>query len=479
MKREISFSLILNNSGENMRNRKIQNYSSQEEYLINKGLNDKKVIRDLIDYKYNNPELSMKRLPTEMYDKVNLMCRNYMDRLARFEMDYDFVIDVEKFRNVAVCCLETVLCLRSQVINHPVSPYWKVSDYDINNFVIVEETDDIDKSKNEFFSREIPLKNCVQMNIGLFLHNDRTYICFIWNHMCMDGGGFKMFWSDFCRNYSDYVNEGISPVHFSFGSRKYTDVYKDFPAEKQKRAKKQFANVSPRIKHIFPFENNNREDNVIIVSRKIEEEYFLKAKSYAKGVGATITDLLLSTYIYSFSKITGINKNERISVACAIDLRRHMKEISDIGYTNHVSFVHCDLEKQGSDYRETISLVSNKMKDIKKDEFIGLHGLPLLNIAYKTMIYLQAENVVKLFYNNPKLSVSNVGIIDPDEFSLGKNGPFDAFVAGAAKNKPCAVMTALTINNTLSVSMCLRGNEKDKVVLEEFFTEFEKNIKSF
>ena len=95
------------------------------------------------------------------------------------------------------------------------------------------------------------------------------------------------------------------------------------------------------------------------------------------------------------------------------------------------------------------------------------------------MVYAQAEPIVKLFYRNPTLSLSNVGAIDTQAFSLGGNKPFSAFVAGAAKNKPCAVMTALSINGDLSVSMCLRGNDNDREILERFFTEYEKNIKSF
>lgn len=95
------------------------------------------------------------------------------------------------------------------------------------------------------------------------------------------------------------------------------------------------------------------------------------------------------------------------------------------------------------------------------------------------MIYAQAEPIVKLFYRNPTLSVSNVGKIDTAAFSLANNKPFSAFVAGAAKNKPCAVMTALSINGDLSVSICLRGNKNDEAILEKFFTEYEKNIKSF
>lgn len=453
-------------------------YNNEILLLKRKGLTDEKVAEALVTLKRSNPSLSKKKLPCEMYDKVNLMCRKYMDRLARFEMDYDFTVDIEKFRNVAVCCLETVLCLRSQVINHPVSPYWKVADYNVDEFVTVKETDNIHKEREEFFSREIPLKSNIQMNIGLFISEGRTYICFIWNHMCMDGGGFKMFWHDFCKNYSDYVNKGIPPISFSSGSRKYTDVYKDFDKEKLKRAKKQFANVSPRLKLRFPFKESEKEDGVIIVSRKIDEEHFLKARRYMKAQGATVTDMLLASYIDAFAKISGISENEKISVSCAVDLRRHMKSTENIGYTNHVSFAHCLLEKRGKDVKETLGFVSDRMKEIKEDEFMGLHGLPLLNIAYKTMIYFQAEKVVGLFYNNPVFSVSNVGVIVPELFVLGENGPFDAFVAGAAKNKPCAVMTALSINNTLSVSMCLRGNDDDRRVLEEFFSEIENCIKS-
>ena len=412
-----------------------------------------------------------------MYDKVNLMCRNYMDRLARFEMDYDFIVDAEAFKTVAVCCLETATFLRSQVINNPIAPYWRIADYDISDFVDIREVDNIENAREKFFAREIPLKNNVQMNIGLYYYKGRTYVLFIWNHMCFDGGGFKMFWSDFCRNYTDFVLHGISPVKFSVGSRKYTEVYKDFDKKTARKAKMQLANVSPRSKVTFPFTPINGEENVVIVSRRIDAEYFARACAYAKSVGATVTDMLLASYIDALGKIADFAASEKISVACATDLRRHIKDLSTIGYTNHVSFMHCALERKGSDLRETLLLVRDVTKALKEDEFLGLHGLPLLNFAYKNMFYIQAESIVKLFYNNPQMSVSNVGKIDPALYTLGHAGPFDAFVAGAAKNKPCAVMTALSIEGNLFASICVRGNEKDREILEKFFTEFENNVK--
>ncbi len=449
------------------------------EYLRTKGITSEKVIADLTAYRNSHPVTMKRKLPSEMYDKVNLMCRNYMDRLARFEMDYDFIVDAEVFKTVAVCCLETVTILRSQVINHPIAPYWKVSDYEIADFVDIREVRDIEKAREEFFSREIPLKSNVQMNLGVYYCQGRTYVLFIWNHMCFDGGGFKMFWSDFCKNYTDFALHGISPVNFSVGSRKYTEVYRDFDKKTAKKAKMQLANVSHRSKVRFPFTPVNGKEKVIIVSRRIPAEDFSRACDFAKSVGATVTDLLLASYIDALGKIAKLKASDGISVACATDLRRHIKDLTRIGYTNHVSFMHCAIDRKGSDLRDTLLLVRDKTKELKNDEFLGLHGLPLLNFAYKNMFYFQAESIVKLFYNNPQMSVSNVGIIEPSLFPLGHSGPFDAFVAGAAKNKPCAVMTALSIGGALSASMCLRGNEEDREVLEKFFTEFENNIKSF
>ena len=454
-------------------------YEAEVLSLKKKGLTDENVIKDLIEFKQQHPHILKKTNPCEMYDKINLMCRKYMDRLARFEVDYDFIVDEEAFKNVAVCALESAPFLHSQVIMSPINPYWRVADYNVNEFVFAKEVDDLEKAKKEFFSRQIPLKSNIQFNIGLFYHQEKTYILFIWNHMCMDGGGFKAFWQDFCKAYSDYVLNGKSPLCFSVGSRAYTEVYKDMPKDFQKKAKKQLANVSPRDKHKFPFTEDKTNTGVVIVSRKIKKEYFDKAVSYTKSQGGTVNDLLVASYIDALKKVANFNNNESISVSCATDLRRHIKDLSTIGYTNHVSFSHCAIDRMGSDLKETISIVSKKTKELKADEFMGLHGIPLLNFAYKTMIYAQAEPIVNLFYRNPTLSVSNVGKIDTAAFALAGNKPFSAFVAGAAKNKPCAVMTALSINGDLSVSICVRGNKKDEEILENFFTQYENNIKSF
>ena len=66
--------------------------------------------------------------------------------------------------------------------------------------------------------------------------------------------------------------------------------------------------------------------------------------------------------------------------------------------------------------------------------------------------------------------------MDLEALSLNGNKPIGAAVAGAAKKKPCAMMTALTINGNLCFSICSVGNAEDKKMLSRFFDLIENNI---
>ncbi|MBQ5884166.1 MAG: hypothetical protein IIW72_06525, partial [Clostridia bacterium] len=75
-----------------------EKYKEKNEFIENRfnqlksrGLNDENLIISLIEKEIIENFVVPKKLKSEMYDKVNYMCRRYMDRIARFELDYDFV----------------------------------------------------------------------------------------------------------------------------------------------------------------------------------------------------------------------------------------------------------------------------------------------------------------------------------------------------------------------------------------------------
>lgn len=161
-----------------------------------------------------------------------------------------------------------------------------------------------------------------------------------------------------------------------------------------------------------------------------------------------------------------------------MDLRRYIKDVSSIGYTNHTTFMPAFADCFGDSFEDTVRMVAESTKKAKQDEYMGLHGLPLLDIGFSAAAYFWAETVVKTFYTNANLAVSNVGPIDEAVFSLAGNSPVDAFVAGGAKVKPCAAITALSIKGKLCFAMTIQGNDRDKAMVEKFFDLIENEFES-
>lgn len=419
------------------------------------------------------------KLKAEMYDKVNFMCRRYMDRIARFRLDYDFVPDEVALKKALTALYEASPVFHSRFVNNPINPYWLVSEYKIEDSLTFEESDDIGKSAYDFLVKGIDLKDSTQMKIAVFHKDGKSAVCFRWNHMLMDGGGYKQFVRDLFRAYGEIVQTGKCTNSFLTDSRAYTEVYADFDKDKKKQAKLQILGNSAHEKKTLPFTKKSGKERNILIFKKIDAEIFNSAAAKGKALGATANDVLVAAYIRSAYRLIGCDKNEKISVSCAVDLRRHMKNPDRIGYTNHTTFMPCTVEGTGDSMADTVKAVAECNRKNKADPFIGLHGLPLLNFAYHAMTYIQAEPTVALFYANANLALSNVGKVDKKLFSLGGNEPTDAFVAGGAKVKPCAAVNALTLEGRLTLSMTIQGTDEDKAMVERFFEGMEEELKFF
>lgn len=441
--------------------------------LVSRGLTDKKIIVDII----KNETAIPKRLPAELYDKVNYMCRRWMDRIARFEIEYDFIPNVKVLKTVLICLIESAPVFHSKFIDNHINPYWKVSDYHIDDIFSMRETMDLDRSADNFLLQGIPVTSNVQIKIGLFFCEGKSRLCFIFNHMCMDGGGLKSFLNDMFKGYDSYIKNGTISVYHSNKSRAYERVYDDMSEADRKAAKKLFAAVSSKDKHTLPFTKAKETDRKMLVRKKIGADIFESARLKAKEYGATANDLISAAYIRAFYDVSGCAEIERVGISSAVDLRRYMKHPQNIGYTNHTAFTPCVVERKGETMADTLKAVAKSTSEVKKDKFMGLHGQPLLNLGFSTMIYAQAELITSLGYTNANLSVSNVGAMSPDLLAFDNIAPSCVWVGGGAKEKPCAAVNVLSYNGELMLSTCFRGNESDKRMLTNFFDKIEENLK--
>ena len=417
-----------------------------------------------------------RRLNAELWDKMHYLFRDFNDRMVHVELNYDFVIDAEALRTVLICAFEKVPVLHSKFVDNKLWTHWEVTPYNIDDVLTVSYLDDIETAVDEFLTQYIAPTENIQMKVALFIKDGKSTLCMIENHMCMDGGDLKYFIQEFCKNYSEYVTNGISPISFRTGSRAYDDVYSGFSKTEAGVARRLFKNINARDDHRFPLTDDDIRDSSFIARKKFSTETLDKLKAKGKELGATINELILASYFYSVYELAGYPESDTVMISNAIDLRRHMESVENKGFTNHTSWMQCAIPERGKDIFETIKYVVQSSNKFKKDKFMGLYGLPLLNFGYNFLPHGVSEEIIKIGYSNPLMAMSNIGILNGQHFTLCGNEPTDAFMSGAVKYKPFVLLTVTTYKKVITLSMCVRGNDEDKKIVNRFFELMEKNI---
>ena len=419
-----------------------------------------------------------RKLNAELWDKMHYLFRDFNDRMVHVELHYDYEINIDALKTVLVCFFEKAPVLHSSFTDNRIHPYWTVKDYNIDDILTVKDVSEeaLEQEVNDFLVQYIPPEADIQMKVAVFRHGGKSVLCVVENHMCMDGGDLKYFMKALCKNYNDYIEKGISPVELRTGTRSYESVYEDFSSGEKRMAKNLYKNINSKDNHGFPFTPDSIKDKSFIAKRKIPASKFDEIRATGKKHGATINDMLLTAYFYALYELAEFDKSESVSISCAVDLRRHIKDNSDQGITNHTAWMQCRVPERGESFFDTLKYVVESSNKFKEDRFIGLHGLPLLSFGYKILPLAASEEVIKIGYANPLLAMSNIGILEVDKLSLEGNEPTDGFMSGAVKYKPYALLSVTSVRKELTISMCVRGNDEDRKTVEKFFDLIVKSI---
>lgn len=413
-------------------------------------------------------KLKKEKLNAELWDRMHYLFRDFNDRMVHVELRYDYKIDIEALKTVLISFFEKAPVFHSSFVDNHIKPKWEINKYKIDEVLTVSQPENLDEAIDEFLTQYIPPENEIQMKVAVFFHGGGSVLCVVENHMCMDGGDFKYFLKSLCQNYNDYVEKKISPVNLRTGTRSYDAVYNDFTYVEKRMAKNLHKNVCSRDDHKFPFTPNSIDDKAFIAKEKIASDTFLIIKEIGKKHGATVNDVLVAAYFHCLYDLASFGDDEGVTISCAIDLRRHIKDNSESGLTNQTAFMQCGIPRRGKDFFETLEYVVHSSKRYKTDKFMGLYGLPLLNLGYSLFPSAISEKIIKVGYSNPLLAMSNIGILDSKGLALEGNEPVDGFMTGAVKYKPYVLLSVTSLRNELTLSLCERGNDEDKKIANRF-----------
>lgn len=421
-----------------------------------------------------------KIIKAEMWDKMQYLFRNYYDRIVHAVLHFDNLIDPGILKNVIVIMAEKAPVLHSSFHENPVNPYWSVEKYTVDDILTVADSDDPYKDSYDFLCQSIPVTSNVQFKILLLNKDGRSTLAMIVNHMCFDGGDFKYFLKKLAKNYNAMLS-GENPTDLKSGTRSAEQVYTKLNASDKKIAKGLYKNISDvKDKHVFPLTPASDADRTMINVRKIERPVFTEMKNTGKRLGVTVNDVMLAAYVRALYEIIGMRDDETLSIPCMVDLRRHIEGGENAGgLANHTGFMLCTVHGKGETINDTLINVMRSTKSSKRDKFMGLYSLPLLKLAYTILPFSISEFAIKIGYNNPLIGMSNIGLLPEELLTFGNAKPVDGFMTGAVKYKPFMQLAMTTLNDELTMTIAIKGNEADKEKVEVFFDLIERNIEDF
>ncbi len=417
----------------------------------------------------------------EMWDRMQFLFRNFYDRMVHLKLYYSGKLDIEALKSAVVFMLERTPVLHSSFNTTVTEPYWQEEQYTADDVVSVQQSEDSDLDADEFLAGVIPYDNNVQIKVALFEQGDKTVLAVLVNHMCMDGGDFKYFMATLCANYNHLVRKEYSAINVKSGSRSFEQVYSKFSGRDLKKARNLYKNVSKNKDKVpFPWTEPTDLDKNRIVRREIDAQRFTQFKAAAKALGITVNDAVMVATIRTLYDICHLDDDRPLTVSCAIDLRRHIVEGgAKGGLTNHTAWLACRTEQKGENVRDTVANVVNAMRKHKRDKFMGLYSLPLLNLAYTIFPQDVAEFAIKLGYDNPLLAVSNIGMLGDERLKFDGTELEGGYMSGATKFKPYFLMSVTTLLGKMTLSTSMRGNDEDVKLVNEYFDLIEKNIDEF
>ena len=416
----------------------------------------------------------MKKHKAQLYDKIQNVIGNYNDRMVRGVFQYSFDINEDIMRDILINFCELSPVMHSAFRQNIFTNYWIEKSFKTEDILLVNYTDNPYNDAIEFICNVLPIDGNVQLRIAIFKNSSRTQsvIAVLTNHMYMDGGDLKYFMKMLCNAYNSSLEKNNNIV-LKNGSRSYKTVYDDLDKKIRKKAKLLYSNPTPKNTKEFGLSNKSDSDYSFIITENISSKYFDRIKKYGKNHNATINDIILSSYFLSLTRLCNIDLGDTVTISGAIDLRRYMLDSSKTGITNHSSYLPYTINIVGNDFKSIFKEVLLVTKKYKTDKFTGLYGLPLLNLAYTIFPVFIANKLVKKFYNNPYMAMSNIGILYEDFFCIDKCTPDKAFITGSVKYKPGIMVTVTTYKDEITLSMCGKGNDKDK----ELLCNLLKNIK--
>lgn len=393
-----------------------------------------------------------------LWDKMQNCFKDYNDHMIHFVIRFDGNLDEKALYKAIDKLFVTYPILRCRFVESPFRTRWEELPYDESVLSVVEDEDD--EIIQKFLCRPIDEYNEIQIRFMLLRQGEKDTLCMLLNHMVCDGNSSKQMLKTLSGYYNRITGGEEFEVEESMGNRNYEKIYDSLTLEDDIKANTRMNYSSGNEERQgFRFSDDEKHDEGRLVTGKLKRDDFYALKEYCKNNGFTLNDAIMAGFIKAMHKVSGISKP--IDLDCIVDLRRFLKDKSQIGFTNCVSTTQLNVGNVESfDLREVISLVHDKMEE-RKNDLPGLSGLALLRINFGLFPHRLSRHLIKKNYHNPLVAVSNIGIVPYECVDFCGVKTVDMYITGSIKRNPYIQLALTTFMDEITFSIALYGTNED------------------
>lgn len=412
----------------------------------------------------------------EIFDKLQYLygVTKYNDHQIRCVIRFEGKVDAAAMRKAIQLLVKTVPVLSRVYRNYGGKSYWEdaretewadlftltANEADFDNFTI--------SKTNEETGPQI--KFCL-------LQAERDSLAVIINHMISDAAGFKQciylladIYSHLIKdpNYlPDYVIDGDRSFKHVIDGVGFLSAIKLFISDYNDNNMKNDCE--------FRFEKGG-EELPFFIAYEVQPQNYHKIKEICRKNDATVNDVLLAAYIRTLSRMLDMT-GKKLSVAFAVDMRRYLRDKSFYALTNLSSNSTLGITVlPDEDFRQTLCKVSAEMNK-KKFSYMGMNTFLKLDTLFK-LTHDSGYRILKKTLNNPKIGMTNIGMLDSSRLVFGNSPVMNAFMFPSLKYRPHFQIASTTFNEKVTFSVNLYGSPKDRETMNRFFELMDNELRS-
>lgn len=407
-------------------------------------------------------------------DEMEFFFKSYNNSCLYCNIYFKGFIDLNNLKTAVILSMNKVPALKSKLITSSFHLHWELTNVDINKVISLIQTDNIQKGFNNFINESINEFTGPQIKISVLRALNGDTVCFMINHMICDAAGFKQYLYMLSEIYNNVINH--KDYTKSFENIKTVNPSKIL---KTLNFRKKFKLLSSHYKKYdnniqFPFGETG--SSPFIITYTLSPARFKLLKSYARSLNATINDAVMAAFLRTLYKILNLEPNKSISIPCMIDLRRFLKCKNFQSICNLASAITCTIGSDiGKNFDETVLKVKNDM-DKKKNSLLALSGLLQFNILIKFIPHKLLKKILDKIFTNPKISITNIGIIDKNRLEFHDLKIENAFMTGAIKYTPYFQLSLSSFDEFLTFAVNIFGSNNDIKIINNFFSILDKEL---